>query len=129
VAGSYAQAIATYQGVETFFQDMHHTSNEAAITAVNMAEELEQQTMKIYQAQNRDLTNLMKTPGDQGALLRHHLKYNHPLKALATLYMASMYNSAYSTSFEARLRREEDNRVQKDKQLLESLAGIQKSRA
>jgi len=129
VPGTYGAAVASYNEVETFFQDLHHTSNEAAVIAAQMTEELEQQRAKIYQAQNRDLANLMKNPGDQGALLRHHLKYNHPLKAVATLMMASMYNSAYSTSFEARLRREEDNRVQKDKQLLESLAGIEKSRA
>ncbi len=94
VPGTYAQVIASYNEVETFFQNMHHTLNEAKITAARMADEFEQQTMKILQAQNRDLVNMMKNPGDQGALLRHHFKYNHPLRAQAVM----MGRTDYSTS-------------------------------
>ncbi|HRQ50580.1 MAG TPA: hypothetical protein PLR74_08600, partial [Agriterribacter sp.] len=111
---------------ETFFQDMSHTVNEAIVTASQMEKALEQQRIKIFQNQTKDLTNLMKTPGDQGALLRHHLKYNHPLKAQGSIMMANMYKSDFSTSFEARLLREKEKRAESDKQLLKSLEGITK---
>ncbi len=120
--GTYEQVIATYDEVETFFQDMQQTSNEAQVIAAKLAEELEQQKVQILQAQNRDLAAMMKTPGDQGALIRHHFKYNHPLRAQS----AFRGKSDYSTSFEARMRREEEKRQESDRQLREFLAGIQK---
>ncbi len=120
---TYAQVIASYNEVETFFMDLHSTSNEAAITAAKLNEKLEQQKMNIIQAQNRDMAAMMQNPGDQGALLRHYFKYNHPLKMQSIIFRG---NSDYSTSFEARIRREEEKRVERDKQLLESLAGIKK---
>ncbi|HRE51223.1 MAG TPA: tetratricopeptide repeat protein [Flavitalea sp.] len=124
VPGSYEQVIAAYDEIETFFQDMDHTSGEASTTAAKLTEEFEQQKIKLIQAQNLDLANMMKTPGDQGALLRHHFKYNHPLKLQSIIFRGG---SDYSTSFEARMRREDEKRVESEKQLRGSLAGIQKS--
>lgn len=123
VPETYEQVIATYNEVETFFMDMHYTASEAGRIAAEMSEKLEQQKLKILQEQNRDLVSMMQNPGDQGALLRHHFKYNHPLKLKSIAFRGG---SDYSTSFEARMRREEEKRVERDKQLLESLAGIKK---
>ncbi|MGC4232950.1 MAG: hypothetical protein QM594_08225 [Niabella sp.] len=123
VPSSYEQVIATYGKVESFFQDIHLTSNEALATATELTEEFEKQKIKIIQAQNLDLANMMKTPGDQGALLRHHLKYNHPLRTQA----AFRGKSDYSTSLEARIRREDEKWTKSNRELQESLAGIQKA--
>lgn len=120
---TYEQVIASYDKVEGFFMDMHYTAGEAGKIAAEMSEKLEQQKNKILQEQNRDLASMMQNPGDQGALLRHHIKYNHPLRLQAIAFRSG---SDYSTSFEARLRREDEKRVESDKQLRESLAGIQK---
>ncbi len=123
VPETYEQVIARYNEVETFFMDMHYTAGEAGETAAKLAEELEKQKLKILQEQNRDLVSMMQNPGDQGALLRHHFKYNHPLRVQSIIFRGG---SDYSTSFEARMRREDEKRVESNKQLRESLAGIQK---
>ncbi len=123
VPSTYAQVVDSYAEIQTFLMDIHYTAAEAGDMAAQLAEELEQQKMQILQAQNRDLASMMQNPGDQGALLRHHFKYNHPLKIQSMIFRG---NSDYSTSFEARMRREEEKRQESDRQLRESLAGIQK---
>lgn len=128
VPDSYGQAMTAYEELETFFQNLNVTANEAQATLTEMDEAHQQQRMKIQQAQNRDLTEMMKTPGDIGALYRHNLKYNHPLQAHAHFVLAEMYNSNYSTSFVARMQREEEKLAESDRKLLVSLQGIQAAR-
>ncbi len=125
VPGSYTEAIETQKELETFFSDLGETNNEAQIIAGEMSQAYHEQRMKIQQDQMRDLTRLMKTPGDAGALHRHYLKYNHPLQPQAHYIIASIHQSEYSTSFVQRMQREEDKRLESEKKLLESLKGIQ----
>ncbi len=129
VPASYAEALTTYVEVETFFQNMDETTNEAQVRGQEMSQALQQQRLQIQQSQNNELIAMMKNPGDIGALQKHYLKYNHPLHAQAHFMLSSIYNPAFSTSYPARMQREEEKLADGEKKLLKSLEGLQKQRS
>ncbi len=129
VPASYGEALNSYEEVETFFQNLDETTNEALVRGEELSLALQQQRQQIQKSQNNELTAMMKNPGDPGALQRHYIKYNHPLQTQAHFMLSSISNPAFSTSYAARMQREEENMANGEKKLIKSLEGLQQQRS